>query len=188
MSDTTNTPTNTQFVCPRDQQPLTRNQQLQTYECATCDGELIGIAVLRRLVDTTAINQLWQAAKTDKFTDGPSCPGGTHQLREVTLTTNDNPDLLADVVLDVCPTCHHVWADPGEPDVLPPNLQAAQDDSNEPDGFTMTSHHRRQSHERRQRVLDAATQPVTGFSVFTHGLAATIDLISEIALWTMFDD
>ncbi|MBW7940678.1 MAG: zf-TFIIB domain-containing protein, partial [Candidatus Omnitrophica bacterium] len=103
--------------------------------CPQCRGRVLGMAFLRRTLDKTAVNTLWQAAREADATQGKACPGCGRPMREVTITAAETP-----LQLDVCCSCQFVWFDnlefeqipaapeeapPPEREILPPRAREA---------------------------------------------------------------
>ncbi len=80
--------------------------------CIRCHGSLVGLGVLRKLVDKKAVNDLWRRAYDRVGRVGRPCPVCTASMTEVSIMHDQ-------LHIDVCTRCHMTWFDGGELDALP---------------------------------------------------------------------
>ncbi len=82
--------------------------------CSTCSGQATTIAVLRKQLRRDAVDALWQQGRTAVVPSAPrGCPSCRRGMRQLELEQE------ARVELDLCPSCHLVWFDLSELEVLP---------------------------------------------------------------------
>lgn len=103
------------FTCPNDHTHLARipTPHGLTWVCATCGGRAVSVAVLRKTAIGPPITRLWLAARNRAGRRGRPCPVCGRPMEEVAGEAGGPP-------LDVCPSCHFVWFDAKEYELLPP--------------------------------------------------------------------
>lgn len=104
------------FTCPNDRRPLTRLplDHGACWSCATCGGRAVGLGVLRRTVVKDAVNQMWQSARTHAGAPGRPCAVCGRPMTEVRAAPAAGSPLV-----EICRSCHMVWFDAGEFDLVP---------------------------------------------------------------------
>src|SRR5262245_9219548 len=106
------------MTCPRCSQPLeqTRLHELgvvyNAHTCRACEGLWVGpqqMSEISAKVDQRVfeIRRIPDAAEQQVPLSCPACPSSVIMTKVV--SSRD-----ANVVMDVCPTCRHVWLDRGE--------------------------------------------------------------------------
>lgn len=107
------------FTCPNDQQTLIRTSVRRgvVWVCPSCGGRAAGLGVLRKSVESTLVTDLWTRARDGSATTGRPCPVCAQTMGLVSL---DGDGTGTGPAVDVCRTCHFVWFDPQEFEVLHP--------------------------------------------------------------------
>ena len=116
--------------CPHDHTPLLRVQKKGgvSWRCPTCGGIFATLPFLRRFLDASAINSLWQGARMASDTpDGIACPSCGGQMVRLKATGEATSPWL-----DVCKSCQSVWFDANEFDTLPMRQENPKPASNAP--------------------------------------------------------
>ena len=103
------------FPCPHCNGRLvrTKNQFGQFWVCFKCEGRLVSIALLKRLVDNEHVNWVWAQGREGKGKQNRRCPMCQRLMYEVPSGSSPKAPLL-----DVCRYCTYVWFDPEEFDEL----------------------------------------------------------------------
>lgn len=113
------------FACPSCKADLSRTEGEQgiVWLCVKCKGRAINIALLRKLVERTHFNRVWQTALENPQRSERKCPACRKSMVEAPVTPPPNP-----LILDVCKPCQFVWFDAAEfermPAAPPPPPQA----------------------------------------------------------------
>ncbi len=116
--------------CPHDHTPLVRVQKDGgvSWRCPKCGGVFAALPFLRRFLDASAINRLWQGARMAANTlDGIACPSCGGQMVRIKATGEATSPWL-----DVCRSCQSVWFDANEFDAIPKRSTDSKPDSNAP--------------------------------------------------------
>lgn len=110
------------FTCPNDQQLLVRTPARRgvVWVCTSCGGRAAGVGVLRKTVDAKLVADLWTRARDGVTLTGRPCPVCAQAMGVVSLDGNGTGPSV-----DVCRTCHFVWFDPQEFEVLHPAPESA---------------------------------------------------------------
>jgi len=72
------------------------------------------LEVIRKVIPRQVVNSLWQKARTNRQSDGKTCPACKRRMAEVTTLCGQRTEHL-----DVCTGCHFIWFDPREFESLP---------------------------------------------------------------------
>ena len=96
------------FKCPRCRLDLKAQSTSvgKVWICDACNGQAVGLALLRQSFTEESINRLWENAVDGHGKSVCECPACNQAMKEV----NASPDLR----VDVCCRCHFVWLDSGE--------------------------------------------------------------------------
>ena len=103
-------------ICPRCNQRLTPIQRPEgvSFQCPKCKGCAIGLPVLRKVVPSALVHELWLRARQDEAPAGADCAVCRQPMVEVPVPTKNGT-----MALDVCTTCQFVWFDAKELEQLP---------------------------------------------------------------------
>lgn len=82
------------------------------YACPDCHGRFVGLGVLRKTLERSAVNNLWRSARDGNGKPARPCPVCAAAMTEVTTTGEQ-------LHIDVCVRCHMMWFDGGELDAMP---------------------------------------------------------------------
>jgi membrane associated rhomboid family serine protease/Zn-finger nucleic acid-binding protein len=104
------------LTCPRCRTALDRIQGHGSnyWECASCHGHAISLALLRKRVEPATINRLWQDSHGSGRETSLPCPACLQSMREVPFATEAGA-----IPIDTCQRCHFLWLDGGEMQQLP---------------------------------------------------------------------
>jgi membrane associated rhomboid family serine protease len=91
------------------------------HACPQCQGRAVGVAVLRRILGTRMVHNLWSRAKVIKKGRGKRCPACSRAMCDVVAKSK-----YFDVHLDVCTRCQLVWFDAEEFDAFPREQEQPQ--------------------------------------------------------------
>jgi Zn-finger nucleic acid-binding protein len=96
--------------CPRDNVALDRVSAdgATSFACRTCAGRSVNVALLRRMMPSQRLHELWTVVRHSPTGDA-ACPSCAQAMRLVSL--DDGPAALR---LDGCVPCQMVWFDAGE--------------------------------------------------------------------------
>ncbi len=96
--------------------PMVRRQTPQggMWECESCGGRAMTVALLRKLRSKAAVSEMWVTARAAPEAAGRSCPSCDHAMHVV--GTGEGTDHLE---VDICVRCHFVFFDPGEFEATP---------------------------------------------------------------------
>ena len=99
------------FLCPNCSESLARAQNPHGifWTCPACEGRLVSVAVLRRIVEQEHVDWVWAQAREGKGVENRFCPLCHRLMMEV--PSGSSP---AAPKLDVCKFCTYVWFDPEE--------------------------------------------------------------------------
>jgi len=102
--------------CPNCRHPLVRchNEFGNFWHCGDCEGTAVTVSLLRKFVDQSTMNALWQGSRQWEFPRRKDCPGCHNRMEEIPLKLP-----VGERHVDVCERCHFVWLDAGEWDDLP---------------------------------------------------------------------
>ena len=103
------------FLCPNCNARLARVQNPHGifWACPACEGRLVSVAVLRRVVNQEHVDWVWAQAREGKGEENRFCPLCHRLMLEVSSGSSPNAPKL-----DVCRFCTYVWFDPEEFDEL----------------------------------------------------------------------
>ncbi|MFV0416293.1 MAG: rhomboid family intramembrane serine protease [Chthoniobacterales bacterium] len=103
------------FYCPHCNEKLQRHTLVQgpQWRCASCEGRAVSLAVARRIIDPSAVNHLWQAARGIEKPSATACecPLCRNALREIAVVGEKEHESIR---IDVCTSCHSLWFDTHE--------------------------------------------------------------------------
>lgn len=91
-----------------------RSRDGSMWECESCGGRALTVALLRKLRSPTAVSEMWVTAKAAPVAQGRCCPSCTQAMHVVGI--GEGSDHLE---VDICVRCHFVFFDPGEFDATP---------------------------------------------------------------------
>ncbi len=84
------------------------------WQCASCQGVMANLAVLRQYLRSDVIRGFWRKAIAASIATDKKCPSCRQSLRTFTVQRNGQI-----VNLDTCRHCQLVWFDKGELDAFP---------------------------------------------------------------------
>ncbi|MHB9026466.1 MAG: TFIIB-type zinc ribbon-containing protein [Armatimonadota bacterium] len=84
------------------------------WQCPTCGGLALAMAVLRKKLTSPTLTTVWRAAQEGQGTPGRPCPLCDRRMIEVSSGIGEPP-----VLVDVCSLCSYLWFDPAEFEKLP---------------------------------------------------------------------
>jgi len=80
------------------------------WRCASCEGRLFTLSLLRKKLRADYVNQVWRNARAGETTETDvPCPMCRNAMREV--ATPPAAEDHGSIHLDVCTSCHTVWFD-----------------------------------------------------------------------------
>ena len=106
------------FTCPHCRIALTKRMSPSlglAWLCPSCHGRAMTLELLRKAVQQTVVNRLWQRARSGQYGKVRRCPACHRQMTEVPIIATEGKTTY----LDVCTGCHFVWFDPREFGALP---------------------------------------------------------------------
>jgi membrane associated rhomboid family serine protease/Zn-finger nucleic acid-binding protein len=108
--------------CPKCQTGLEKRSSESGifWHCSSCDGRAATLPLLRRSVLPEFLRGLWQSASQGAITTDCRCPFCNRSMAEVSAN-----GVEGEFNLDVCTSCHLVWFDPNEFQILPPKPQSS---------------------------------------------------------------
>ena len=80
------------------------------FSCEGCKGRSVGVALLRRTVERSFVNDIWSRSESAPGS-GRDCPSCSNEMRAVDVTPTET--------LDVCKPCQLVWFDPSAFELAP---------------------------------------------------------------------
>ncbi len=106
--------------CPRDLRPLDRvsADHATTFDCGTCGGRAITVALLGRMMPSERLLELWKFVRTGVAAYTP-CPSCTKPMRLVVFRAE-----AVAVQLDGCVACQLIWFDAGELRAVAPDAES----------------------------------------------------------------
>lgn len=110
------------FRCPQCRVPLERQTAPGLgvfWRCRECGGRMASFGFLRKAVERTSVDGLWNNAREKKTRDGRPCPSCDGKMIETEV-----PSRRAEEAVDVCPSCQFVWFDAKEYEALPESREA----------------------------------------------------------------
>jgi len=84
------------------------------WQCASCQGVMANLAVLRQYLRSDVVRGFWRKAITASASTDKKCPSCRQSLRSFTIQRNGQT-----INLDTCRHCQLVWFDKGELDAFP---------------------------------------------------------------------
>jgi membrane associated rhomboid family serine protease/Zn-finger nucleic acid-binding protein len=104
------------LTCPRCRITLNRIQGAGSnyWECPTCGGHAMNLALVRRRSDHAAISRLWQATHSPGLPTLLPCPACFKKMIEVQFVHETRA-----FPVDVCQRCQFLWFDSGELQSIP---------------------------------------------------------------------
>ena len=82
--------------------------------CPSCKGRAMTLGMAKKVIPPKAVYSLWQKARTNRHSDGKTCPACKRRMAEVSILCGQRTEHL-----DVCTGCHFIWFDPQEFESLP---------------------------------------------------------------------
>jgi len=114
----------TEAACPSCRTPLLRAKAPNglRFQCATCHGVIMALAVFRRVLTEGVGSHVW-VASASQATNGHPCGFCTRGMRPTGVPVDGTPAGIGAKV-EVCRPCEAVWV-PGDQSALLPTLPAA---------------------------------------------------------------
>ncbi len=107
--------------CPRCGVPLVRSKEppYHVWKCSRCEGQAVNVAVLRKEVAESFLQEAWHNAGRAIGRSSRRCPSCHQNLATV------NVD---DLEIELCRSCQLIWFDAGELDQVPPQSERERAD------------------------------------------------------------
>jgi Zn-finger nucleic acid-binding protein len=104
------------LICPICEVSLSpiRVQQGSIWRCPTCNGVMANIAVLRRYLGGSIVQNFWRKAIAGSAVAEKKCPSCRRSLSSFKVSKDEQT-----IVLDICRRCQLLWFDKGELDAFP---------------------------------------------------------------------
>ena len=109
------------LTCPSCKETLDKKRSRLGFFwiCPSCKGRAMTMEMAKKVIPRQAVYSLWQKARTNRQSDGKTCPACKRRMAEVSILSGKKTEYL-----DVCTGCHFIWFDPQEFESLPKSSQA----------------------------------------------------------------